>query len=191
MSEERILAALQTLSESDRERQAPPEVETRLLAAFRQSRATRFRRKAVVWATAAAMLIGVVALNNARLRKLPPDQSVQSAGYVLNTPAPPIDIAPTARAPVPIERVRKTAGQNPARTRRVEPQEMLTDFFPLVDVAPAFGRGTLVRMTVPAAAMQTVGLPVREDRLGEPIQADVLIGEEGLPRAIRFVSYAY
>jgi hypothetical protein len=37
--------------------------------------------------------------------------------------------------------------------------------------------------------MQIVGLPVREEHLADPVQADVLIGEEGLPRAIRFVTF--
>jgi hypothetical protein len=37
--------------------------------------------------------------------------------------------------------------------------------------------------------MQMVGLPVREDRLADSVEADVLVGEEGLPRAIRFVSF--
>jgi hypothetical protein len=54
-------------------------------------------------------------------------------------------------------------------------------------VPPPFGRGELIRMTVPAATMRGVGLQVREDQLSQPVQADVLVGEEGLARAIRFV----
>ena len=64
---------------------------------------------------------------------------------------------------------------------------MVTEFFPLIDVAPEFGRGELVRVRVPAGTMLSVGLPVREDRLADPVDADLLIGEEGLARAIRFV----
>jgi hypothetical protein len=37
--------------------------------------------------------------------------------------------------------------------------------------------------------MRTVGLPVREDRLMDRVQADVLVSEEGLATAIRFVKY--
>jgi hypothetical protein len=69
-------------------------------------------------------------------------------------------------------------------------REIVTDFFPLVDYAPPFERGELVRVSLPASAMRTVGLPVREDRLGDRVQADVLVGQEGLARAIRFVSYS-
>ena len=65
----------------------------------------------------------------------------------------------------------------------------MTDFFPLMDSAPPLERGQMLRVQLPAAAMQTVGLPVREDHLTDPIQADVLVGEEGIPRAIRFVRF--
>ena len=43
--------------------------------------------------------------------------------------------------------------------------------------------------TVPASTMRKVGLPVSENRLTERVYADVLVGNEGLARAIRFVSY--
>ena len=75
----------------------------------------------------------------------------------------------------------------PARRSVPRPREIVTEFFPLIDVAPEFGRGALVRVRVPAETMLSVGLPVREDRLADPIEADLLIGEEGLARAIRFV----
>jgi hypothetical protein len=56
-----------------------------------------------------------------------------------------------------------------------------------MDVAPPFERGELIRVNVSAAAMRTVGLPVDEDHLADHVQADVLVGQEGLARAIRFV----
>src|SRR5207247_11304212 len=65
--------------------------------------------------------------------------------------------------------------------------EVVTDFFPLMDPAPPFQRGRILRIEVPASAMKMVGLPVHEQHLNDPVQADVLVGEEGLPRAIRFV----
>jgi hypothetical protein len=76
--------------------------------------------------------------------------------------------------------------------RKVAPlqaREVVTEFFPLIDSAPPFERGQMLRVQLPAAAMRRVGLPVREDHLADPIQADVLVGEEGMPRAIRFVRF--
>jgi hypothetical protein len=83
--------------------------------------------------------------------------------------------------------VRKVAKRVPRPAPK--PQEIVTDFFPLMDPAPPLGRGQLLRVELPASAMQMVGLPVREDRLADSVEADVLVGEEGLPRAIRFVSF--
>lgn len=67
------------------------------------------------------------------------------------------------------------------------PRETVTDFFPWADSALPFERGQLLRVELPAGVMRSVGLPVHEDHLGDLVQADVLVGEEGLPRAIRFV----
>jgi hypothetical protein len=76
-----------------------------------------------------------------------------------------------------------------ARPVKRQPREVVTQFFPLLDVAPPFERGELLRVTVPASTMRTVGLPVNEDHLTDRVYADVLVGQEGLARAIRFVSY--
>ena len=58
-----------------------------------------------------------------------------------------------------------------------------------LDPAPSFGRGKILRVELPASAMKMVGLPVHEEHLADAVQADVLVGEEGLPRAIRFVKF--
>ncbi len=91
--------------------------------------------------------------------------------------------APTVETPVTVAR------QSPVRRRplRRQPREIVTEFFPLMDAPPPIGNGAVVRVSLPASAMRTVGLPVREDRLAEPVQADVLVSEEGLATAIRFV----
>ena len=56
-----------------------------------------------------------------------------------------------------------------------------------MESALPFDRGQLLRVELPASVLRSVGLPVHEDHLGDLIQAEVLVGEEGLPRAIRFV----
>jgi len=67
--------------------------------------------------------------------------------------------------------------------------EIATDFFPLVDFAPPIDGAELVRVSLPASAMRDVGLPVREDRLSDRVQADVLVSD-GMATAIRFVKYS-
>ena len=57
------------------------------------------------------------------------------------------------------------------------------------DVIEPMDRGQLVRVQVPRMAMRNAGFPVREERLNEPVLADVLVGEDGTARGIRFVKF--
>jgi RNA polymerase sigma-70 factor, ECF subfamily len=117
-----------------------------------------------------AVMAGITAFHfRPRHREVAPVVAIATA-----TPsAPQVETAPVVTRPV--------------RRPAPRPREVVTEFFPLLDFAPEFGRGELVRVRVPAETMLSVGLPVREDRLADPVEADLLIGEEGLARAIRFV----
>ena len=45
----------------------------------------------------------------------------------------------------------------------------------------------LVRVELPGSALIAVGLPVDAEMANAPVKADVLLGHDGLARAIRFV----
>lgn len=62
-----------------------------------------------------------------------------------------------------------------------------SEFFVLDPVRPIEGMrsGRLVRVTLPADAPSYFGLPPRS-RSG-PVEADVLLGDDGIARAVRFV----
>jgi hypothetical protein len=174
MSDEKIVQALRALAESDRDREASPEVETRLRQAFRRRLAARRWRRAAIGATAAAAVVaGIVFFGGERKSPV----SAPSVSAQVRQTAPVVESDPAVSRPV----------RRPARVRPAMPRELATDFFPLTGIALPFEHGEMVRVTVPAATMLTVGLPVPEERMADPIQADVLIGEEGLARAIRFV----
>ncbi|MCX6593637.1 MAG: hypothetical protein NTZ56_19145 [Acidobacteria bacterium] len=68
-------------------------------------------------------------------------------------------------------------------------QEVYTDFYALdagaVGMAP---QGTVMRVRVPRATMRQFGLPVNPELLSDRVDAEVLLGQEGTARAIRFVS---
>ena len=84
-------------------------------------------------------------------------------------------------------RVGASAANGAARPS--EPESM-TDFISLVaDATPAtpLEGGQLVRVQVPRAALASLGLPLNAERGNEPVKADVLVGYDGLARAIRFV----
>ena len=177
-----VAAALRALAEEDCGLEAPKHVEARLMQAFRQKQSRRRWRIGLGWSLAAAAAI-VVLLAGMRGRR-PEARQTQYAPpqFVATAPAPVEIVEPPAPAPVrkarPVER--------PAN---LQPREIVTEFFPLMDGAPPFERGELLRVTVPMSTMRKVGLPVNENRLGDKVYADVLVGQEGLARAIRFVSY--
>jgi hypothetical protein len=190
--EDYVLQALSALAENDREREAPPEVEARLLGAFHSRHARRVHRiqrggLGAVWAVSPTLAAGL---------------AIALLLWPNRTPKPAVGAAP-AVLPVPesarpfreAEPTPKVARASPKLARKAaaaeppQPHEVVTDFFPLMNPAPSFGRGQMLRVQLPAAAMQTVGLPVREEHLGDLVQADVLVGEEGMPRAIRFVRF--
>jgi hypothetical protein len=67
--------------------------------------------------------------------------------------------------------------------------EIVTDFMPLTYGAalnPNEG-GQLVRVELPRSALASLGLPMNVERSDERVKADVLLGHDGLARAIRFV----
>jgi hypothetical protein len=67
--------------------------------------------------------------------------------------------------------------------------EVATDFLPLGYLNPASLQdgGQIVRVEVPRTTMASFGLPVNMDRYNERVKADVLVGVDGVPHAIRFV----
>lgn len=160
---------LKVLAESDGEKEAPAAVELRLRAAFRKQHS---HSKWPYFAMAAAIVLAVLLLRPkphheqqiARIEAVKPQVEIQSAAA----------IAP-----------RKVAHRKPPK------REVTTDFYPLIDDPAPFEGGELLRVSLPASAMRGVGLPVSEDRLTEMVQADVLVGQEGLARAIRFVRNDY
>ena len=189
-SEESIVAALRALAEEDAGLEAPLRVEDRVRKAFRRKHARRKWRNGLTWslALAAAVIVAVfVRMPDkqhpapARAKDVatrPPQLAV--ADHIVADPQP-VEIPP---ASVPVRQVRRIAPKSD-----LQPREVVTEFFPLLDVAPPFERGELLRVTVPASTMRKVGLPVNENRLTDRVYADVLVGNEGLARAIRFVSY--
>lgn len=177
-SEDFVAAALRKLAEQDAGREAPGAVEARVVQAFRRKRARKKLKTIALASLAAAAGLAVFLAAGSRERPkpaAPPDVPKQ---VVAAAPAPvETTVAP---APKPAPRVPRVARQ---------PREIVTQFFPLLDAAPPFERGELLRVTVPASTMRRVGLPVNQERLADPVYADVLVGQEGLARAIRFVSY--
>jgi hypothetical protein len=67
--------------------------------------------------------------------------------------------------------------------------EVAINFYPLPDAdeLPPIESATIVRVQLPMSSLRLMGLPVSEDRAAEFIQADMLLGQDGLARGVRFV----
>jgi hypothetical protein len=93
----------------------------------------------------------------------------------------------TAARPRVLETTVGSVGEMVVVGRAVE-AESVTEFVPLVaGGAPPLMSGQLVRVELPRSAAASLGLPLDPARVGEMIKADVLLGEDGLARAIRLV----
>lgn len=70
-----------------------------------------------------------------------------------------------------------------------EEGEVATDFLPLTEGSrlDPLESGQVVRVELPRSALVSFGLPMNVERADEPITADVLLGEDGVARAVRFV----
>ena len=164
-----VREALRVLAAADAEIEGSSELEARVRSAFRAHRRRRMVRHALAWTIAAAAIVAVMSFAVRR-----PEAPVV-AKMVREAPALTTPSAPVVAAPKPVRRVGR------------RPREIVTDFFQLIEAPPPLDRGELVRVMVPAATMRRVGLPVNEDRLADQVKADVLVSEDGLATAIRFV----
>ena len=192
-NEQALNAVVAAVTDEDRGRAAPLVVERMLLAAFherqaagRKRRQSWFRRAVVGGIAASFILAAILAL---RMPESPHVAHVKSA-----TPAPAIEpakiIEPVYHEPrKPPVRTLRAARRKPVEPPKMDAVngEVATDFIPLVYDPEPVDRGRVVRVRLPRAALRTFGLPVNEQLSEEPIQADVLLGEDGLARAVRFV----
>jgi hypothetical protein len=196
------------------ERNAPERVETALLAALRAQQAqpvavTPLARRRVVWgpwaAVAAALLLALLPLAYWRsgtreapqtafawqpiapgFAEWPLPQAVKEEKTIAQKPpvvAPKLLQAVAYRAAPPVRKVR------PAQANRPRRQEIATDYFALSEAEglPQTDSYEVVRVKLPRSAMASFGLPVGANAANSQVTADVIIGADGLARAVRFV----
>jgi hypothetical protein len=71
----------------------------------------------------------------------------------------------------------------------LETEEALTDYL-LLNPGQRFyplERGQLIRVMVPRSTLGSFGFPVNPERAMTPVKADLVVGEDGMARAIRFI----
>lgn len=96
----------------------------------------------------------------------------------------------TGNAPRAQRRLRPVFHPELARmTRPSRTSETVSDFIPLTELADAtaISSGTIVRVEMPRASLIAMGLPLNAERAHETVKADIVVGDDGLARAIRLV----
>lgn len=68
-------------------------------------------------------------------------------------------------------------------------EEESDGFYPLpeAEALPAAETAMVVRVQLPVSSLQLMGVPMSEERADASVQADLLLGEDGLARGVRLV----
>lgn len=70
----------------------------------------------------------------------------------------------------------------------IEPQEFVA--LPLASALPDIESATIVRVAVPVSALPTYGIAISPDMPAHLVDAELLVAQDGQPRAIRLVNTA-
>jgi hypothetical protein len=92
----------------------------------------------------------------------------------------------------PVHYAAQHSGRSEQRFReagRAGYERVETEFIPFMAAGPQFPseQRQFVRVKLPRSALQVFGLPMNMERAREPVQADVMLGEDGRALAVRFV----
>ena len=165
LADQQALSAWLKLAASDN-RQAPAHTESALLAAYRRLHPPVVRH-----------ILPQPAMGSIRYRAIAASLLVAFLGFA-------------AMLLLRIREPETAASVIPPPQQSPRAVEIATDFFPLMPGAGlnTLESGQIVRVRLPRNAMNSYGLPVHRDRMDEPVTAQVLIGQDGLARAIRFLN---
>jgi hypothetical protein len=101
---------------------------------------------------------------------------------------------PQVSTPVTDSRIQYAAGasrrsEGSLAAERTANDRIETEFIPFMAAGPRFPseQRQFVRVKLPRSALQVFGLPMNMERAREPVQADVMLGEDGRALAVRFV----
>ncbi len=212
-----LTRGLQSLAKEMSSLEAPEALEDRLMSAFKQRQqvvqmpvATVTRHYRRYWLTAVAALllvvIGLVAFSmqksNSQAPSPTPIQAVKQTPSltpeVVNEQSQPkeeekITVAQPKPHRRPILRNSSLAQSRGSRAKNNDVvsnhAEVATDFMPIgyMNAATFQDGGQIIRVEVPRSRLASFGLPVNMDRYNERVKADILISNDGMARAIRFV----
>jgi hypothetical protein len=180
-NEERLLTdLLREVAEADASLLPSSDLEQRVLSRWDRSlllTSTRLSPRVKVALALAASAMLVVA---GSMRSAP--TPVMNESHVVDVVTPPPQASADAVESTPVMAPAKTARRRPAPLRRQS-----VDFVPLLPMTPGELSGSfqIVRVQMPRAALGALAGTTDMRRVQDPVMADVLLGEDGMARAIR------
>jgi hypothetical protein len=210
--QQRLDLELKMLAENEMSGQAPPELEKRLTAAFREhsksvdapspdffaslqrvfSGDRKWKYATAIISLALCMFVSWNLLtrpssNPAEAVAVNP--AVEPVRPAMINQQPELAAVESPKLPV-ISRIhqRSRIARAPARVEWIT-AEVATDFYSIPYVEPfrPNDRVRVVRIQVPYSTLADFGLPVYSDQALRPIQADVMVGDDNVARSIRFI----
>ena len=178
---ESLDASLREVARSESGKQASPRVGTVLMEEFRRQNASSRRRVqrqiAALGAAAAVLLVLGISLH----RWIAPNRNIAPVRGVAGNTSP---VASPVAIPANSQRQDQESGSD------ADDSEYATAFVPLpyADDPTAVDGGTVVRVILSRPALASLGVPVTDPSATDRIPADLLLGEDGTPQAIRLVS---
>ena len=206
--EQALIAGVRAVVAELGQQSAPAHVRTSLLTAFREHAATSAGNTVVPmplkvaghWRLEAAAAAILVAVSMGAIFWMYSRSLVGENATMLMSPAPPPDEKRTSAPPVVTRKsdieipgeeiIAPTTKTRPRVTRRhTRATEEVTEFFPLMEGIDLDSLEAVqaVRVELPASALNDLGLQTNQDNRTGPVKADVLLGIDGIARAIRFV----
>jgi hypothetical protein len=173
--------------------EAPPEVKSAVLREYCSSaqKRSRVRVPRAFWgAIVACLVLTAAGLYWGLTRNEGTPQTQQTVAKPpearLAPPDKPKQAAALPRQPVKRQVRRKR--RPPSEAAQLAPRTV--DFFALPSAPPidAAEGGSILRVTVPRSAMRSFGIPVDEIDSPGRVTADVMVGSDGVARAVRLVS---
>ena len=202
--ERALITGVRAVVEALAEEKAPAYIGAALLTAFREHTPAVTSNTVIPmplkvgrhWrfeAAAAAIVILVSMVAVLWLYSRPP---IEKQVAVTAPPAPANTHEPASQAaPRDLEiasnsaTIRPNRAQHRAARPKTNAAEEVTEFFPLMEGIDLDSLEAVqsVRVELPASALVDLGLPASRETPTGPVKADVLLGLDGLARAIRFV----
>lgn len=164
--------------------QAPARVETALLSCLREQRNAWRKRRRQRWLAAAATIISAGAGVWSWQRFLPAHR------HPLITTEPAPTVRPDQATEVKQKSPPRVHSQMKAAVAQVAfpAQDSSFILLPYGQDAPSFSGAQIVRVAVTPAALASMGVPVTDPSAAAYLEAEVVVGDDGVARAIRLGS---